>query len=150
MFHSSHEIPTDESTRRTIWNATGIPGRSADHLDELQMSTVWLDFFSSKKTVHQWIVRRWNAFNVSANIVAGILLCWGLRLTFPETRHAPQGWWVIGLVGLLVFFQNALIAHGDTMRMLKFAADKIAAQSSNPPTQGRIERIRLQISTSID
>lgn len=130
MFHSSHEIPTDESTRGAIWKAAGITGRNAENLDELQMSTVWLDFHMSKKTVHEWIVRRWNAFNISANIVAGILLCWGWRLAFADTRQIPQGWCLFGMIALVVFFENALTAHKDTMGMLKFAAEKVASDTA--------------------
>lgn len=128
----THEIPCDTEMREAIWRATGSDTGLPKN-DYLLMAGVWIDFVHCKDGVHEWIVRRWNAFNTSANIVVGvvIVLPWGSAIW--RERDIPPIWYCLGFFLIGGFLINALIAYSETMRMIRFAAQKV---STAPPSGG--------------
>lgn len=119
---STHEIPNSPKALEAIWSVAGLESKPLNNAEQ-QMATVWLDFSQCKQGVHEWIVRRWNAFNLSANIASGLLICLAWRV-FHSSRQTPACWCIFGLIGFVICFANALIAHRDTMAMLEFAAKR--------------------------
>lgn len=130
----SHEIPSDESVHDEIWNASGIIGRRHRDTGEIQMATVWLDFRTYQKGIHEWIVRRWNAFNLSMNVMVGIALCWGWAWWHLGLCGMSAAWFFSGVSGMIVFGTNAYFAHTDMMGMIRYAANK-AATSRMPDSR---------------
>jgi hypothetical protein len=73
--------------------------------------------------VHEWLVRRWNAFNLSAHCVcalalahvAGPVLGWG----WPP----PCRWWLPSLVLGIALFFTSFFAWRETMAMIEFQSD---------------------------
>jgi hypothetical protein len=117
----THEVPISDAMRTRIWHAVLphaplIPSR-------ILFATAYLHFGRCPKEVTEWIARRWNAFNISANIsfgIAVVMMCVGW---FGVICPASFAWFYVGLSGITLFFVNALIAWNDSKGMLHFCAD---------------------------
>lgn len=87
----THEIPPWPHARKAIWWASGLSHRNPSGLD-IHMAAVWLDFEDAPVGVHEWIVRRWNAFNVPVNISVGVSICLFFGLVQQCSRRMPCIW----------------------------------------------------------
>lgn len=123
-FNGNHESWFSESDIRLIWNAV-MPANEYRY-QEAHCAIVWLDFHSVGKEVHGWLLRRWNAFNVSLNICAGIFLTMSLFICPWSDRATPRGWCLVGVISLIAFLGNAFFAWRETKQMLVFAAKKVS------------------------
>lgn len=70
--------------------------------------------------IHQWLMRRWNAFNIHINCCTSLLLSHavGPFLSISQTLY----WWIATIIIFLLFFFNAMVARRQTMQMLEFQA----------------------------
>jgi len=117
----SHEITLSDEVLRLVWGRIGAPGEPDRTKMFFAGSTFDHDVLQEEhKGVHQWIVRRWNAFSVAATSVTGLLLSLlaGIALRVRLTR----GWWMPVVVTSIVLGVAAFLARRDTMGMLKFQA----------------------------
>jgi hypothetical protein len=68
--------------------------------------------------IHKWLLRRWNAFNVSAHAIVALLLAHALAPIFPIQQSCQ--WWGSTLAVAALLLVNALFARRETMRMVEF------------------------------
>lgn len=70
--------------------------------------------------IHQWLYRRWNAFNICINCCAALLLSHaiGYFLLIRQTFY----WWIVTTIIFLFMFFNAMVAWRQTMQMIEFQA----------------------------
>lgn len=120
--NQSHEVCLDNESERLIWSVV-MPHRIFRRHD-ITFAGVILDFEKMNAGTHNWIVRRWNAFNVSINISFGLalvlLLC---SDCFLGLKVHSWAWFSIGAAAIGAFLINAIISWKDTMRMLKFYSE---------------------------
>ncbi len=117
-----HEAGLTEDTlttlRRTLRLFDG-PGRN--RADELYI-TVAFDhgvLRTLNDGIHNWIVRRWNAFSISATSVTAF----AVSLLLGGCLGISMCWWYGVVVVLAIMFSiSAILAWRDTMRMLTFQA----------------------------
>jgi hypothetical protein len=105
-----------------VWPRTGHPG-AIDPQQELSAVIVF-DFGIIRgryEGVHQWLVRRWNAFSIGTTGVAGLLLSfvighWMFSISF------RWEWWVpVGILLVACFYVSCCAWH-DWRRMVAFMA----------------------------
>jgi hypothetical protein len=71
--------------------------------------------------VHQWLVRRWNAFSIGATSVAGLLLSLAIGNWMFSISLRWEWWAPVGLL-LATCFYVACCAWRDGRRMAAFMA----------------------------
>jgi hypothetical protein len=118
---NTHEVDLSDETLRSIWKKIDAPGevaRSQDFFAAVEFDHGVLK--QSNPGVHDWMVRRWNAFSISVTSFTGLIL----SLVVGHVAHVPLSeWWSIPAAAMLVlFFFNAVFSWRDTMRMLAFQA----------------------------
>jgi hypothetical protein len=117
-YHEAGLLPKLEN----IWLRTGHPG-PIDNQQELSAVVVF-DFGIIRgkyEGVHQWLVRRWNAFSIGMTSAVGLLLSfaigpWVLAISLERKWWAPAGFLV------LVCVYVACCAWRDGRRMVYFMA----------------------------
>ena len=74
--------------------------------------------------VHDWIVRRWTAFNISTNSVTALLLAH----TIAPLMYIPQtlAWWLVTGPCVSLLSVNAVVAWKHTMRMVDFQSRRLS------------------------
>ena len=80
-----------------------------------------LDHEVMSKPVHQWVFRRWTAFNVYAHSVTALLLALGVGYVLGIVSWK---WTAISSLAAGVFWGLALSAHRETMGMLRFQSHR--------------------------
>lgn len=118
----SHEVALDDDSFKRVWDLIGAPGEPDPSL-ELYAGAAF-DFGVLKKHregVHEWLFRRWNAFNMAANSV------WPLILSLPIGHWAIEiPWslmWCLPVLILAVALSfMAVWAWNDAMKMAGFMA----------------------------
>ncbi|MBI5422709.1 MAG: hypothetical protein HZA32_01395 [Opitutae bacterium] len=117
----THEAWFSEDDANDIWRRS--VGLWADlKKRDIHLATVRLDFALIDERVHQWIERRWNAFNISLNTVIGILLVKGGAQYFAPSLPRPNLWAETGWALVAMFLINAFLAFKDSGRMLVFCS----------------------------
>lgn len=83
------------------------------------------------KPIHTWLLRRWNAFNISSSsiVALGLALLVGGRLGI----QVGSEWFWTSLVFGTVFGATAVWAWRDTMGMIEFQARRLAAEAGSKP-----------------
>ena len=71
--------------------------------------------------VHTWLVRRWNAFNVSAHCVCAVVLAFFLGGPVFGLRWSWQ-WGILSAALYVFFFVTGWLAWRETMKMFEFQA----------------------------
>lgn len=122
-FSASHEFPLREETRRNIWDQVFSHKPHTTHDPSLNlMASAWLDRNHSGEGITLWITRRWNAFNVSANICVGVSLAMYWFSGKSNYAEIPKNWTFAGWFLICAFALNGFLARLETMRMLRFLA----------------------------
>lgn len=67
---------------------------------------------------HEWIVRRWNSFNISIHSSVALVMAHILAGAFSISQDFR--WTVSSLIMIALLVSNGLIARRDTMRMIEF------------------------------
>jgi hypothetical protein len=73
--------------------------------------------------IHQWLLRRWNSFNVAAHSIVALLLA---QLVFGPIFSIPQSWkWYLSTAVLLVLLLiQASHAWHEVMKMIEFQSHR--------------------------
>jgi hypothetical protein len=130
QYHEAGVLRSDPSDLDSIWSRTGHPvatdPQAKDHQQKLQelSAVVVFDFGIIRgkyEGIHQWLVRRWNAFNIGATSVAGLLLSFAVGrymfcISFSWKWYAPVGIFIAACVYV------ACCAWWDGRRMVRFMA----------------------------
>src|ERR1035438_7733383 len=69
--HHNFELPVSDLAMRKIWGLLGVSG--IDSSLDLCVASAF-DHAYVKREVHDWQVRRWNAFNIAAQCVTSFLV----------------------------------------------------------------------------
>lgn len=85
-------------------------------------AVVTFDHEMLSKPVHEWIVRRWNAFHTSASSCAALFLAHAAGVPFQIGQ--TLGWWVTTGCLVLLLGYNAIIAWQETMKMIEFQSHR--------------------------
>lgn len=116
-----YEVSLSDDTWQRIWPAlkANVQRTRSNEL----YSGVTFDHEILHDGIHDWLVRRWNAFNISVNSCTAVVLAHlvGFALAIPLTR-----WWVgttACLFGLFVFI--AFVSWRETMGMVDFQSHRI-------------------------
>lgn len=118
---NTHEAAVSDETLRLLWAKLGAPGefdRKRDFLAVVAFDHGLLR--KSNEGVHRWMVRRWNAFSISATSITALALA--VLVSYFSDIHPSRYWWSSIGFFLLVFSFTAVWSWRDTMRMLAFQA----------------------------
>jgi uncharacterized membrane protein len=136
---SSYEAVLPEGALKRIWPKLKS-SREVRKSDTLY-AVATFDHEIIPPPIHEWIVRRWNSFNVSVHSCVALLLAHAVA---PFLAVAQTGaWWGTTAFFIMLFGLNAVSAWKDTMRMIEFqsfrdlsrgAAQQLAAAD---PASGR-------------
>jgi hypothetical protein len=69
----SHEAAFKDSDRELVWQAV-MPAAVKYRAEDAWLASVWIDAKLSGKGINEWLGRRWNGFNLAANIFLGTIL----------------------------------------------------------------------------
>jgi len=116
-----HEVAFSDKSFGQVWDLIGAPGE-LDRSQELSAGAVFdFDVLRNRyKGVHQWLFRRWSAFNIAASSITA------LALSFPAGNFIGIPWslaWFLSVGIFIVFLWFVMFwAWRDTMRMARFMA----------------------------
>ncbi len=127
----SHEAVLSNEGLDRIRDILGLPVSSTQ--DDALFLTATFDHRELHESIHKWLLRRWNAFNVNSSVVSALTLAVivGGRLGI----HLGKEWLLTSLAVGSIFAAMAWWAWRDTMGMLEFQAtlmSKPKAEASSP------------------
>lgn len=120
-----HEVVLSQHALERIWDRLAVPRDDRINRNELYAGAAFDHEImkNSREGIHLWLMRRWNAFNVSASSttalvvsVIGGVCCLDVSISWK---------WVLPvclIIALLLW--SAVVAHRDTMRMIEFQANR--------------------------
>lgn len=73
------------------------------------------------KGIYQWIIRRWNIFNLACNSIFAIIISLGFLFQFDVS--VSRSWLIIIGVMLIILFITAFFAWKETKNMYEFQAE---------------------------
>lgn len=121
---SQHEVALSKDTVPKLLRQFKISEQVTED-DHLYLGvTLDHDVLRKKREgVHNWIKRRWNAFNINCTSVTGLLL--SLIVGALLGIYPSANWYIPVIVAALMFCVTARWAWKDTMGMLAFQANKL-------------------------
>jgi hypothetical protein len=132
-----HEAAMSNETLNWVWTTLGADPEASSlerRRQELFAAAAFDYAILNKdyKGVHEWLFRRWSAFNIAANSL------WALYLSLPfglvvGIRWTGQ-WWVPVVLFSIVLIPVMIWAWRDTMDMLEFMARLLSKK--NEPQKG--------------
>jgi hypothetical protein len=123
---TTHEAVFDSVTETAVFEAAG--NGDAGNRRSVLYAAVVFDHEIMPQGLHQWIMRRWTAFNISVNSLSAcaLALLIGPLVGVPFTRL----WVLASLVVCLPLAFQAVMSWRQTMGMFRFHAAR------NPPPPG--------------
>jgi hypothetical protein len=128
--NKSYELPLSKVAIEKLWGLLDCSLVRQSRLD-LCAAAVF-DHAQLKPRIHEWLIRRWNAFNISSQCVAAMLL----SIPMAHALHihifawALWRWWASIAVLVVVFVYQAYSAWRDTRNMFDFAVEAPTAVRS--------------------
>jgi len=121
-----YEVCLNRDYLKRIWIKIGLrkPYYSfvEEQLDDLiYYATITFDhhiLFKKRKGIHDWLVRRWNAFNISVHCISALILSY--VLSWLLEAKMPSVWYTITLSIIIVLVINAVCTWRETMKMMDF------------------------------
>jgi len=112
----SYEIVLTRETWNRVWSHVDI--NTPYDVKDAFYAGVTFDHEILSPGLHEWITRRWSAFNFSVNAVSALLLAHvvGVFIAVPQTFV----WWLFTLLSVSMLVVNATFAWRHTMNMLDF------------------------------
>lgn len=120
-----HEVVVSPEALGRIWDRLAVPADHRTNENELYAGAAFdhETMKNSKEGIHLWLMRRWNAFNVSATSttalvvsVIGGVCCLDVSISWK---------WILPVSLIIVLFVwSAFVSHRDTMRMIEFQANR--------------------------
>ena len=122
---SSYEVQLQPETWQRLWPRfqTGQPYEKSLEL----YAAATFDHELLSRGVHEWLTRRWTAFNVAVHSCTALLLALLVGILLPFS--VKPAWWVSTAVLAAVFILHARFASRDTMRMIDFQSHRQATPS---------------------
>lgn len=116
-----HEIVLSEDALKNISEKLGV-SESAPYVEQLFIGVTFDHDILQKNRegVHNWLKRRWNAFNVNCSSITALIL--SLILGWSVGIPLSAIWYITVIVAALMFLVTANWAWRDTMGMLTFQA----------------------------
>lgn len=133
----NYELHINKKSRERIWKQFKYVESPADYIEDEIKYHVYAGFtFDHEKIpegVHLWILRRWNAFNLSASTVVSLFLLMLfalikliiefiinlIKMSDFKVKCNPW-WWVLIAFVIVSNFIVARCAWKDTMKMIEF------------------------------
>jgi hypothetical protein len=111
---------SDEACKR-IWQELEVEVGQKFDLGKRFYISATFDHSILDKGINEWIMRRWNAFNLHIHCATALLLAIGFCWWFPSSKTAER-WHYIILIGavIIILTVNAVIAWLQTMKMIEF------------------------------
>lgn len=116
IFRIKHyEEHLTEETYKKIFDKVNIKNGTKE---QRFYSVVTFDHEIVSSEVHQWNVRRWNSFNISANSLTALIL--SIPITFYLNINFHCIWIIFIPIICILSLVNAVIAWKQTMAMIEF------------------------------
>ncbi len=123
--NANYEASLSPETWKRIWPKLQMPEDFSFEASLALYTAATYDHELLHRGIHEWLGRRWNAFNVSVNSATALLLApfaGGLL-----SIAVKPAWWIPSLVLAAVFLTTAVLAWRDTMQMIEFQAHRSPA-----------------------
>lgn len=132
--HRTHEATFNRTDRELIWQAV-MPASVKYRREDAWLASVWVDASLAGRDIHEWTARRWNGFNLAANICMGIVLTFVAFAVFAGNWSVTKTWVAVGVIAEVGFGTIAVLAWKDTMGMIRFSAERLSAADgvATPP-----------------
>lgn len=119
---TTHEISLDTTTLGLMWTKLEESG-TPNARDELFIGITFDHdiLLKNHAGVHQWLVRRWNAFSIAVTSITGLVLSFVVVSCLLNVSLSAR-WWAVVSIAFLSFFVVAVLAWRDMMGMLSFQA----------------------------
>jgi hypothetical protein len=115
--HRSYEIVLPDDAYDRILRFIDWPNNQIQPRERFY-AAVTFDHEILSNGIHDWIVRRWNAFYVSANSILALILAPVIGLSL--SVHLTFWWILLTAVTSILILLNCITAWRETMRMLEF------------------------------
>jgi len=115
----NYEAFFNDQICNNAWRILGFPGKANKKKSFYAIST--LIHSKIDEGARNWILRRWNSFNLSIHICTALLLshlC-GVFLHIIQDRI----WWLISAAIMIIFLCNAIVSYLQTSRMVLFQSE---------------------------
>ena len=110
----------DPKTLGRIWTQLNIHESCPQDSTLILYATATFDHEVLNKGIHEWLLRRWSSFNVSAHSCTALVFSMLVALLwFP-----PWHWWVAVVIMIVILFSSAIVARRETMAMLDFQSHR--------------------------
>lgn len=123
-----HEVFVSNDALDKIWHTIGVTDKQHQTVENELFAVATFDHETIKGTdktngIHSWLLRRWNAFNISATsttaLVVSCIVVWCSKIA-----HS-WAWFLPVLVVISLFVWSAIVAYRDTMGMIEFQAKRL-------------------------
>ena len=118
----SYEVVLPLSSWERIWPRLKTP--SAVDLKQSLYAGATFDHELLHPGVHNWITRRWSAFNISCHSCTALVLAH--LLAIPLGIQQSYGWASVTVVSIALLASNGAVAWRQTMRMFEFQSQRAA------------------------
>lgn len=128
-----HEFACNTETLGQMWKLIDAPDEP-DSSKTLYVG-VTFDFDVLRKEhlgVHQWIIRRWNAFAIAVSSLVALVLSVAIDLFWIDVTPTSRWLWPVGLVAVC-FLTVAYTAWHDAMGMASFQAERLQSAPKGSP-----------------
>ncbi len=125
---SNYEATLSDDCLKRIWAQLNTDQKFNQKLTFYAAAT--FDHEVLDKGIHEWIMRRWNSFNVSIHSCTALLLAHlfgGVFLIGQDPR-----WLLLTFVLVLILFANGATAWRETMGMLDFQSHRSQNKQAMP------------------
>jgi len=114
-----------------LWTASDVSDFRRNAFDDL-FAIGTFDNLRMEKGIRDWIGRRWNMFLVSIHSCVALALSHLAALAFGTNfTEAGVRLWLPTLVLVPIFFVNACVAYGQSMRMTQIQVHRISRAREN-------------------
>jgi hypothetical protein len=116
-----HEVAMREDRFKQVWEKLRVRPQEPDRWQELFAGAAFdYDVIRKEhKGVHEWMFRRWNAFNIATTSILGLALSLVFGRLVLNIQLTPA-WWISVAIFEVVLVVTMCWAWHDTMNMLDF------------------------------
>jgi hypothetical protein len=117
----NYELPISKKAMGEIWRLLCASQACKPELDLCAAAA--FDHAHLKPAIHEWLMRRWNVFNISCQCVAAMLLSIPMAhaLHIEICKWDARNWWASIAVFIVIFICNAVWTWRDTRKMFDLA-----------------------------
>jgi hypothetical protein len=119
--HQSYEADLSEDCLERIWSKLNTDQARDRKLTLYAAATFDHELLSTG--IHEWLMRRWNSFNVSVHSCIALLLSHGMGCLFSINQDCR--WWLTTLVLGSILLYTGVMAWRETMGMADFQSHRV-------------------------